>query len=138
MKIHRISTTRFGRAALIGRGFNYLSFYNSACRSVLAFAKPGDVLVAKTDPPLLCIAARRAAKRRGLHLVNRLQDLYPDLATQLSVPLVKGPLGRGFANFATWRCVPPTPMWWLEKACRDPRARGIAPERIGVITELVR
>ena len=51
--IYRISTTRFGRSALIGRGFDYLSFYSSACRSVLAWAKPGDVLVAKTDPPLL-------------------------------------------------------------------------------------
>src|SRR5947209_15135822 len=25
--IHRVSTTRFGRAALIGRGFDYLCFY---------------------------------------------------------------------------------------------------------------
>jgi colanic acid biosynthesis glycosyl transferase WcaI len=59
--IHRISTTRFGRSALVGRGFDYLSFYTAAYRSVVAWAKPGDVLVAKTDPPLLCIAAKQAA-----------------------------------------------------------------------------
>src|SRR5207302_3588263 len=36
--IHRIPTTRFGRSSLIGRGFDYLSFYTAACRSVLAWA----------------------------------------------------------------------------------------------------
>src|SRR6266436_4783290 len=94
--IHRISTTRFGRSALIGRGFDYLSFYAAAFRSVLAWAKPGDVLVAKTDPPLLSVAAMQAAKRRGLLLVNWLQDLYPEVAMALGVPVVKGPLGRAF------------------------------------------
>jgi hypothetical protein len=33
--IHRISTTRFGRSALISRGLDYLSFCSSAYRSVL-------------------------------------------------------------------------------------------------------
>src|ERR1700730_16138077 len=33
--IHRISTTRFGRSALIGRGLDYLSFHIAAYRSVL-------------------------------------------------------------------------------------------------------
>jgi glycosyltransferase involved in cell wall biosynthesis len=94
--VHRISTTRFGRSALIGRGADYLSFYRLAYLSVLAFAQPGDVLVAKTDPPMLCVAAMQAAKRRGLHLVNWLQDLYPELAAPLGVPFVKGPVGRVF------------------------------------------
>ena len=87
------------------------AFYNSACRSVLAFAKRGDVLVAKTDPPLLCIAAMRAAKRRGLHLINWIQNLYPELATRLSVPLVKGRSVGGFSADTTRPCAPPTPMW---------------------------
>jgi glycosyltransferase involved in cell wall biosynthesis len=93
--IHRIATTGFGRSALLGRGFDYLSFYTSACRSVLAFTQPGDLLVAKTDPPLLSIAAARAAKRRGLRLVNWLQDLYPEVAAEVGVPFVRGLLGGG-------------------------------------------
>ena len=92
--VHRISTTRFGRTALIGRGFDYASFYTVACRSVLSWAKPGDVLVAKTDPPLLCLVAKHAANRRGLHLVNWLQDLYPEVAAELGVPFTNGLLGR--------------------------------------------
>jgi colanic acid biosynthesis glycosyl transferase WcaI len=132
--IHRISTTRFGRAALIGRGFDYLSFYSSACRSVLAFAKPGDVLVAKTDPPLLCIAAMRAAKRRGLHLVNWLQDIYPELAAQLSVPFVRGPLGQGLLQLrdAALRAADVNVVVG-ERMAEIVRKRGIAPERIRVI-----
>jgi colanic acid biosynthesis glycosyl transferase WcaI len=132
--IHRISTTRFGRAALIGRGFDYLSFYTSAYRSVLAFARPGDVLVAKTDPPLLCVAAMRAAKRRGLHLVNWLQDLYPELAAQLSVPLVTGPLGRAFLELrdAALRAADANVVVG-EGMAEIVRKRGIAPERIRVI-----
>ena len=92
--IYRISTTRFGRSALIGRGFDYLSFYSSVFRPVLAWAKPGDVLVAKTDPPLLCVVAMKLAKHRGLHLVNWLQDLYPEVAMALGVPFFRGPVGR--------------------------------------------
>jgi colanic acid biosynthesis glycosyl transferase WcaI len=132
--IRRISTTRFGRAALIGRGFDYLSFYASAYRSVLAFAQPGDVLVAKTDPPLLCIAAMQAAKRRGLHLVNWLQDLYPELAAQLSVPFVKGPLGRAFFKLrdAALRAADANVVVG-EGMAEMVRKRGIAPDRIRVI-----
>jgi glycosyltransferase involved in cell wall biosynthesis len=132
--IRRISTTRFGRAALIGRGFDYLSFYTAACRSLLAFAQPGDVLVAKTDPPLLCIAAMRAAKRRGLHLVNWLQDLYPELAAQLSVPFVKGPIGQGLLRLrdAALRAADANVVVG-ERMAEIVRARGIAPERVRVI-----
>jgi glycosyltransferase involved in cell wall biosynthesis len=119
---------------LIGRGFDYLSFYTSAYRSILAFAQPGDVLVAKTDPPLLCVAAMWAAKRRGLHFVNWLQDLYPELAAQLSVPFVRGPLGRAFLKLrdAALRAADANVVVG-ERMAEIVRKRGIAPERIRVI-----
>ncbi|HEX3882399.1 MAG TPA: glycosyltransferase family 4 protein [Stellaceae bacterium] len=92
VEIHRIATTQFGRSGLIGRGFDYLSFYRSAYRQIMALAEPGDVLVTKTDPPLICVPALRAARRRGLHLINWLADLYPEVAAELGVPLLKGPV----------------------------------------------
>jgi colanic acid biosynthesis glycosyl transferase WcaI len=132
--IHRVSTTRFGRSALIGRGLDYLSFYTAACRCALAWAKPGDVLVAKTDPPLLSVAAMQAAKRRGLHLVNWLQDLYPEVAAALGVPFIKGPLGRGLLQLrdASLRAATVNVVVG-ERMAEIVRARGIAPERIRVI-----
>ncbi len=122
--IHRIPTTRFGRSALIGRGFDYLSFYSAAYRSVVACARPGDLLVAKTDPPLLGIPAMRAAKRRGLRLVNWLQDLYPEIAVKLGVPFFHGPLGRGLLELRDSS---------LRGMAEILRKRGISPERIRVI-----
>jgi len=34
-----------------------------------------------------------AAKRRDTHLINWLQDIYPEIAIELGVPLMKGPFG---------------------------------------------
>jgi glycosyltransferase involved in cell wall biosynthesis len=132
--IERVTTTRFGRSAVVGRGFDYLSFYRAACRSALAGAQPGDVLVAKTDPPLLCVAAMHAARRRGLHLVNWLQDLYPEVATALGVPFTKGPLGRAFLELrdASLRAADANVVVG-EGMAEIVRSRGIAPEHIRVI-----
>ena len=65
VRVHRVSTTHFGRAALLGRGIDYLSFYTAAWRSLLMLADRGDIFVPMTDPPLLSIVAMRAARRRG-------------------------------------------------------------------------
>jgi colanic acid biosynthesis glycosyl transferase WcaI len=92
--IRRLATTRFGRAGLFGRGFDYASFYREVWRAVIEAGEPGDILVAKTDPPLLCLPALQAARRRRLLLVNWLQDLYPEVAMRLKVPLLGSPAGR--------------------------------------------
>jgi glycosyltransferase involved in cell wall biosynthesis len=91
--ITRLGTTHFGRSSLVGRGVDYLSFYHAAWRSVLGCANPGDIVVAKTDPPLLG-AALMGCAMRGVRLVNWLQDLYPEIAVQLRVPLIKGPVAE--------------------------------------------
>src|SRR5262245_34286363 len=39
----------------------------------------------------------RAAQPRGAHLVTVLQDLYPELAVQLGIPLLRGPLSQGLS-----------------------------------------
>ena len=96
--VHRVATTRFGRTVLLGRGLDYFSCYALMWRSVLLLAKPGDIVVAKTDPPLLGVVAMHAAKRRGLRLVNWLHDLYPEIVSQLGVPFIKDPLGRGLLH----------------------------------------
>jgi len=92
--IHRIPTTRFGRSGLLGRAFDYVSFYALMWRYVRRLARRGDIIVAKTDPPLLCIPAMIAARKRGGILVNWLQDVYPEVAIRLDVPFVKGRVGK--------------------------------------------
>ena len=87
---HRVWTTRFGRQNLLGRTFDYLTFYLSAAWSLFALLKPGDIVVAKTDPPLISVVAAVVAKIRRAKLINWLQDLFPEVAGALDV----GGIGR--------------------------------------------
>jgi colanic acid biosynthesis glycosyl transferase WcaI len=91
--IHRISGTQFGRSGLLGRAIDYLAFYVAARRTLIAMASRGDILVPMTDPPLLSIVGMHVARSRGIHLVNWLQDIYPEVAIELGVPFIKGPVG---------------------------------------------
>ena len=92
--VHRVATTHFGRSQLVGRAIDYLSFYASAWRMLSRLTQPQDVVVAMTDPPLMSLIAMQVANRRGAVLVNWLQDLYPEVATALQVPFIKGPILR--------------------------------------------
>jgi hypothetical protein len=51
----------------------------------------GDIVVAKTDPPLVSLIAM-AARRKGARLINWMQDVYPELAVKLGVPFIRGPV----------------------------------------------
>jgi colanic acid biosynthesis glycosyl transferase WcaI len=93
--IRRVWTSDFGRRTLVGRSLDYLSFYVSAFLELAALCRPGDIVVAKTDPPLVSLIAGAAAKLRGASLVNWLQDLYPEIAEQLGIRVVAGPVGAG-------------------------------------------
>jgi len=97
VRVHRVPSTQFGRAALLGRSIDYFSFYRSVWRCLVGIARRGDILVAKTDPPLVSIVAMAAARRNGAGLVNWLQDVYPELAVQLGVPFIRGPVASSLA-----------------------------------------
>lgn len=92
--VHRVSSTSFGRTGLIGRALDYLSFYWSSYHCIMKIVRPGDMVIAKTDPPLISVVAMAATRRRRAHLVNWLQDIYPETAVELGVPLMRGPIGR--------------------------------------------
>jgi colanic acid biosynthesis glycosyl transferase WcaI len=95
--VHRVASTGFGRAALIGRSIDYVSFYRSVRRCLDKLVQPGDIVVAKTDPPLTSVVARPVARRNGAQLVNWLQDIYPETAVELGVPFMRGPVAASLA-----------------------------------------
>jgi glycosyltransferase involved in cell wall biosynthesis len=132
--VHRVATTRFGRSTLSGRGVDYLSFYNSTWRALLVLAERDDILVVKTDPPLVSIIAMRAAKKRRAHLVNWLQDIYPEVAARLGVPLLNGPIGRGLSHLRdrSLRAAAANVVVGDRMAERL-LSRGISPDRVHVI-----
>jgi colanic acid biosynthesis glycosyl transferase WcaI len=85
VEIARVATSGFGRGNLVGRAFDYLTFYLSAACVLLRRLRPGDVVVAKTDPPMLSLIAAPVAWMRGARLINWLQDIFPETAEVLGV-----------------------------------------------------
>ena len=90
VRVIRVWTTRFGRQNLLGRTSDYLTFYLSAAWSLFTLVKPGDVVVAKTDPPLISVVAAMVAKSRGAKLINWIQDLFPEVAGALGIGGING------------------------------------------------
>jgi len=94
VSIDRVYATAFGRASLPGRALDYLSFCVSAALRLYRLARRGDVIIAKTDPPLISVPAGWVARLRGAHLVNWLQDVFPEIAAELGLPIGRGIVGR--------------------------------------------
>lgn len=97
VEVHRVRTTRFGRANLLGRALDYLTFYLSAAWVAFRIVRHHDVVVAETDPPLISLAALIVAKLRRAYLVNWLQDLFPEVAGALGMWLGRGRIGAMLA-----------------------------------------
>jgi glycosyltransferase involved in cell wall biosynthesis len=83
--IYRVVTPRFGRSSIAGRAIDYLNMYRAFAQAAARIARKGDLLVAKTDPPLLSVALAPVAKAKSLKLINWLQDLYPEVALGLGM-----------------------------------------------------
>jgi colanic acid biosynthesis glycosyl transferase WcaI len=132
--VHRVASTAFGRTALIGRAIDYASFYRSVQRRLGELVRPGDIVIAKTDPPLMSVVAKPVARRNGARLVNWLQDIYPETAVELGVPFMRGPVAASLAALrnATLREAAATVVVG-ELMGRKVEALGAPAERIHVI-----
>ena len=88
--VHRLSGSALHHSTLSGRALNYALFYRKARRYLDAMLECDDLVIVKTDPPALAAFLAPVIARKGAHLVNWLQDVYPEVATALGVKL--GPL----------------------------------------------
>lgn len=82
--IHRGRTTHCGAHGLAGRALDFASFAMSAFWHLLWRARPGDIVVAMTDPPLLGVVVCGAARLRQAKIVHWIQDIYPEVAAELT------------------------------------------------------
>jgi lipopolysaccharide/colanic/teichoic acid biosynthesis glycosyltransferase len=82
VEILRAAGTAFDKARFVGRAANYLSYFASAWLAGRRIGRP-DVVVALTDPPIIGLAARRAARRAGARFVYLCQDVFPEVARLL-------------------------------------------------------
>lgn len=77
--IHRTGTSE-QHGGLVSRALNHRRFLRAARRQLAALVRPGDVVVAMTDPPMLGAALTREAVARGASVVHWVQDIYPEIA----------------------------------------------------------
>ena len=83
VEVHRVAATRFGRGGLPGRAMDYLSFYLACAVMLIKLLRRGDILVVKTDPPLMSVMAAPITALTGAALVNWQQDVFPEVASLL-------------------------------------------------------
>jgi len=83
VSVHRVATATLGRSRLLGRALDYVSFHAAVAWRLSRLLRPGDIVVAKTDPPLLSVTLSHVAAWRGARLINWLQDVFPEVATAL-------------------------------------------------------
>ncbi len=82
--VHRVGATGFGRRRMIGRLFDYMSFYVLALHK--AFTLPTmNVCVALTTPPLIALVGLLLHRLRGTRMVVWTMDLYPEIAVAFGV-----------------------------------------------------
>ena len=132
--VHRVPTSTQGRAHLLGRAFDYLSFHFSAGIKLFGLVRRGDLVVAKTDPPLISVVAAQVAALRRARLVNWLQDVFPEVASALGMRVTRGWLAsltiaarNQSLRYASANVV-------LGERMRDyVRSLGVAAERIRVV-----
>ena len=91
--IHRVGSLASQSPGLPGRLRAYLSFYAFAARKLRELASIGNIVVAKTDPPLLSVWSSAVLGFRRITIVNWLQDVYPEVAIRFDIAFVRGPVG---------------------------------------------
>ncbi len=94
--IVRANGTLFSPRRFAGRASNYLTYFASAAAAACRVGRP-DVVVSLTDPPIIGLAARRAARRAGARFVFLCEDIFPEVAALLEDfhnPAVNGALDR--------------------------------------------
>jgi colanic acid biosynthesis glycosyl transferase WcaI len=134
VSVHRVRTSAFGRGTLVGRAFDYLSFYVTATATLARLLRSGDVVVAKTDPPLISVPVCWIARARGARTVNWLQDIFPEVAGNLGVALARGFWGRVSSWFRNGSLHTASANVVLGQRMRERvAAMGVDPRKIVVI-----
>jgi colanic acid biosynthesis glycosyl transferase WcaI len=81
VSVRRVWCTNFGRAYVIGRLCDYVTFLVLAAVSVAVSPRP-DVVVCLSTPPFVAILGL-IARLKGSRLVYKVEDLYPEVAVAL-------------------------------------------------------
>lgn len=133
VKVRRVATPA-RRRGMAGRVLAYAAYLLAAPLLLWRIARPGTIVVVKTDPPLLSVPVALVARARRARLVPWLQDLYPEIAVAYGIAVARGPLGRmlgGLRNASLRRAARVVAIG--ELMAERVVAAGVAPARVAVI-----
>lgn len=132
--VRRVFTTGLGRSSILGRMFDFISFYLSCAFTISRILKRGDILIVKTDPPLLTVLLAPIAMLYGARQVNWIQDIYPELAAALGVKLASGVFGKILRSMRDWSLRSAAVNVVLGERMRDRlTVRGLLQESVVII-----
>lgn len=132
--VRRVHPLVARRPHVLSQAGNYAGFLLGAAAAVRAEARPGDVVVAMTDPPLLGVAVAAALARRRTRLWHWCQDVYPELAMGVAGAGLTCELLRRLqpVRDRAWRAAEGCAVLGSDMAALLER-RGIARERISTV-----
>lgn len=85
VQVIRLPALKKANPSLLGRLLNFLLFYAGVIVVGLRRIKRGDIVICLTDPPLLSVVVQVLTSLKAAHLINWLQDIYPEVATTLGI-----------------------------------------------------
>jgi colanic acid biosynthesis glycosyl transferase WcaI len=133
VRIERVDGMAFTRASHWRRALSYLSLYPALLWRALRLPR-ADVVVTLTDPPLLALLGAVLQMVKGSKHVHWAQDLYPELAEELSV-LPRGGFVARALRLASTAALRRADRVVAVGRCMKERLerRGVAAEQITVI-----
>jgi len=133
VRIHRVGSTGFGKAAKWRRGADFASFLFLCCLK-LATLPRHDVVVALTSPPLISFLGAWLARFKGSRFVYWVMDFNPDEAIAAGWLKADSFAGRMLARMSRFSLRRADRIIALDRFMRDRiQSKGIAPEKISVI-----
>jgi glycosyltransferase involved in cell wall biosynthesis len=99
--VERVAALPFTRESTWQRGLAYASLFPAFLARALQIPSP-DVIVTKTDPPMLKVLGPLLTRLTGARSVHWAQDLYPEVAAGVGVLEAEGLVGRVMRRLSTW------------------------------------
>jgi len=133
VRVERVGAARFTRDSLWRRAWAYISLYPAFLARALQLPSP-DVIVTKTDPPMLKVLGPILGAATGARTVHWAQDLYPEIAEALDVIATNGVLAGTMRRLSTWALKRHDRIAAVGRCMKERiAARGISPGKISVI-----
>ncbi|MEY4827780.1 MAG: hypothetical protein RLZZ288_1331 [Planctomycetota bacterium] len=133
IRIVRAGQSRFGKAALAARAFDFVSFYLAALWRAIWLPRQ-DIVVCFTTPPFIAFVGILLRWLKGTKVVCWTMDLYPD------VPVAAGVLRRGSLAHSVFDAVDRFSLRHADRVvvlgrCMQQRLleKGVDPKRMEVI-----